>query len=118
MTLPLFGIEGMVWLDKERTMPLGQDYFIRCINKRNHKWDADALGLEEGAFATEGHFSLCLADLQGNDAAEVGDELEFYLFKKPNPEQRLRALPSHVITKEDAKIAGVVIDFVIEGVVL
>jgi hypothetical protein len=114
MALPLFGIEGMIWKNKEKTVALGGDFFIRCVNKRNNKWDADALGVDEGAFATEGHYSLCLADLQGNNAAEIGDELEFYLFKKPNHDKKLHVLDSHVITKDDAKLAGVVIDFIIE----
>jgi hypothetical protein len=110
--LPLFGFEGMVWKDEARTVPLAGEYYIRCVNKRNKMWDADALGIEDGAFATEGHFSLCLADLKGNDAVKAGDEIEFFIFKKPYNEVRLCNLGSHIVTAQDMKVAGVAIEFV------
>lgn len=116
MKLPLFGFEGMVWADKKRTRPLGGDYYIRVVNKRNHKWDADALGVVQGTFASDGHYSLCLADLKGNDAVRIGDELDFYLFKKPDKDKRLFDLKTYKVTQQDMNNAGVAIDFIAEGI--
>ena len=117
--LPLFGFEGMVWQDEARTMPLGGDYYIRCINKRNNKWDADALGVSEGTFPSAGHYSLCLADFKSEaSVANAGDEIEFYLFKRVDDNKRLCELESFIVSEEDIKRGGVALDFIVKGVTL
>lgn len=112
--LSLFGFEGMVWADKAKTIPVDDGYFIRCVNKRNGKWDAESLGVEEGTFPKEGHYSLCLVDFKGNDSVRVGDEIEFYLFKKPGHE-KLVDLGSIKISADNVKVAGMALNFVLEG---
>jgi len=111
--LALFGFEGMVWADKAKTKPLSDGYFIRCVNTRNKKWDAESLGVEEGTFPREGHYSLCLADFQNNDAVKLGDVIEFYLFKKPGHE-KLIDLGTKRIDSSHLKNAGIALEFVVE----
>jgi hypothetical protein len=115
MSLFLFCIQGQVWDDQTKGLPRKEHDIIRVKNKRNGVVDADIVGEGAGSFAEAGWYTLTLADLRNQDAAEVGDVLELGLYSAKNKKKKLLDLGEHTITAADIKLGGVVLNFDLLG---
>ena len=114
-SLFLFAIQGQVFTSKKNKIPRKEGNVIKVVNTRNGIFDADEVGEGVGAFSEAGWYTLPLADLQNDSAAKAGDILEFTLYTDTTCKKKICDLGRHVITMDDMNMAGVVIDFDLEG---
>jgi hypothetical protein len=114
-SLFLFAIQGQVFTSQKNNIPRKEHNAIKVTNLRNSITDADIVGEGAGSFSEAGWYTLTLADLQNDSAAMVGDVLEFALYTNNTCKTKLLDLGRHVITDADMDMAGVIVNFDLEG---
>ena len=114
-SLFLFALQGQVFTSQKNNIPRVEQNAIKIVNLRNNITDFDIVGEGAGSFGGAGWFTLTLADLQNDSAAMAGDVLEFTLYSDNTCKSKLCDLGKYVITDADMQLAGVVINFDLEG---